>query len=307
MSSASVEGLQGFCRMRKLDLDDDNSQDAMDAAEMSVVYVTVSGGSFPVVSESLVVVPYTAWKLVMHACQVLGPGNVKQGFVGQSDFLFKVCWQGYASGALGIQVWRLVEGKWKKQFIPIVMLLAPQEDSRQYTIMYNIACMLLQRAILRLGWERPETLFAQIHSDFHASAAEAARNVLTGALLVNDLEHMFRNLKRHQTEDSRLRKVQVGQIQRYVGFSAFLPNLAIFSTFWKYKFQDLEKQGEGNWVKYFQQTYFKKQSGGIWNATWFCGCMSKARAGFAASQNLVESFNAQFRKVSGIENTYKCV
>ena len=262
----------------------------MDAAEMSVVHVTVSGGSFPVVSESLVVVPYTAWKLVLHACHVLGPANVRQGFVGQSDFMFKVCWQGYALGALGIQVWRLVEGRWRNQFIPIVMLLAPSEDTRQYTIMYNIGCMLLQRALMRLGWERPETLFAQIHADFAASAAEAAANVLPGALLVNDLEHMFRNLKRHQSEDSRLRKVKVGQVKRYVGLSAFLPNLAIFSTFWKYKFQDLEQQGEGAFVKYLQRTYFKKESG-VWKATWFCGCMSRTRAGFAASQNLVESFN----------------
>ena len=133
------------------------------------------------VNATLVVVPLTAWKLVMHACRVLGPGNVKQGFVGQSDFLFKVCWQGCALGALGIQVWRRVDEKWRKQFIPVVMLMAPQEDTRQYTILYSLACMLLQRAITRLGWDRPETLFAQIHADFHASAAEAARNLLTGA------------------------------------------------------------------------------------------------------------------------------
>ena len=55
--------------------------------------------------------------------------------------------------------------------------------------------------------------------------------------------------------------------------------------------------GESAWVKYFQTTYMVKLSGGIWSATWFCGMMSKARAGFAASQNLVESFNTQIRKV----------
>ena len=93
---------------------------------------------------------------------------------------------------------------------------------------------------MRSGWECPETLLAQIHTEFAASAAETAANVLPGALLVNDLEHMFRNLKRHQSEDSRLRKVQVGQIKRYVGLSAFLPNLAIFSTVWKYKLPNLQ-------------------------------------------------------------------
>ena len=65
-------------------------------------------------------------------------------------------------------------------------------------------------------------------------------------------------MKRHQSEDSRLRQVKVEEIQRYVGFSAFLPNVAIFSTFWRYRFQDLERQGEGEFVKYFQRTYFKK-------------------------------------------------
>ena len=37
----------------------------------------------PVTEGKLVVVPYTAWKFVLHACQVLGPGNVRKGFVGQ--------------------------------------------------------------------------------------------------------------------------------------------------------------------------------------------------------------------------------
>ncbi len=110
----------------------------------------------------------------------------------------------------------LVAKRWRKQFIPIVMLMAPTEDTRQYTIMYSIGSMLLQRALTRLGWERPETLFAQIHSDFAGSAAEAAATMLPGALLVNDLEHMFRNLKRHQSADSRLRNVKVAKIQRYV-------------------------------------------------------------------------------------------
>ena len=243
-------------------------------------------------------VPLTAWKLVMHACQVLGPTDVRQGFVGQSDFIFKVCWQGYALGALGIQVWRLVEGRWRKQFIPIVMLLAPTEDMRQYTIMYHIGSLLLQRAIMRLGWERPERMFYQIHADFAASAAEAAANVLPGTVLVNDLEHMFRNLRRHQSEDARLRNLEIGLIMRFVGFSAFLPNLAIFSLFWQNQFEFLEKQGEDAFVKYLQRTYFKKEVSDAWEATWFCGLWGRTRAGFAASQNGVEAFNSQLRKVS---------
>ena len=59
-----------------------------------------------------------------------------------------------------------VAKRWRKQFIPIVMLLAPTEDTRQYSIMYSIGSLLLQRALTRLGWDRPEKLFAQIHSDF---------------------------------------------------------------------------------------------------------------------------------------------
>ena len=108
--------------MRKLDLDKDASRDAMDAAEMSVVHATVTGGELPMVNESLVVVPFTAWKLVMHACQVLGPTDVRQGFVGQSDFVFNVCWQSYALGALGIQVWQLTGGgqggRWRRHSFP---------------------------------------------------------------------------------------------------------------------------------------------------------------------------------------------
>ena len=105
------------------------------------------------------------------------------------------------------------------------MLLAPTEDTRQYSIMYSIGSLLLQRALTRLGWERPEKLFAQLHADFAKSAAEAAGKALPGALLVNDLEHMFRNLKRHQSEDSRLKHAKAGMIVRFVGCSAFLPNL----------------------------------------------------------------------------------
>ena len=167
------------------------------------------------------------------------------------------------------------------------MLLAPTEDTRQYSIMYSIGSLLLQRAITRLGWERPVHLFAQLHSDFAKSAADAAASAFPGALLVNDLEHMFRNLRRHQSENSRLQNTKVGMIIRFVGFSAFLPNLAIFSTFWKYRFQDLERMGEGEFVKYFKRVYFKK-NGNAWSATWFCGLMGKVQSGHAASQNLVQ-------------------
>ena len=118
-----------------------------------------------------------------------------------------------------------VAKRWRKQFIPIVMLLAPTEDTRQYSIMYSIGSLLLQRALTRLGRERPEILFAQLHSDFAKSAADAAATAFPGALLVNDLEHMFRNLKRHQSEDWRLKHAKVGMIGGFVGLSAFLPNL----------------------------------------------------------------------------------
>ena len=69
-----------------------------------------------------------------------------------------------------------VAKRWRKQFIPIVMLLAPTEDTRQYSIMYSIGSLLLllQRALTRLGRERPENLFAQLHSDLAKSAADAA-------------------------------------------------------------------------------------------------------------------------------------
>ena len=132
------------------------------------------------------------------------------------------------------------------------MLLAPAEDTRQYSFMYSIGSLLLQRALTRLGWERPEKLFAQLHSDFAKSARDAAAIAFPGALLVNDLEHMFRNLRRHQSENTRLRNVKVGLVIRFVGFSAFLPNVAIFSTFWQYRFKDLERMGEGAFVQYFQ-------------------------------------------------------
>ena len=99
-----------------------------------------------------------------------------------------------------------VAKRWRKQFIPIVMLLAPTEDTRQYSIMYSIGSLLLQRVLTRLGWDRPEKLFAQIHSDFAKSAADAAETSLPGALLVNDLEHLFRNLRRQQSEEKPQKK-----------------------------------------------------------------------------------------------------
>ena len=71
--------------------------------ELSVVYMKMGGAQLPVTDGTLVVVPCTAWRFVLHACEVLGPTHVKTGFVAQSDFMFKVCWQGYTLGALGIK------------------------------------------------------------------------------------------------------------------------------------------------------------------------------------------------------------
>ena len=93
-------------------------------------------------------------------------------------------------------------------------------------------------------------------------------------------------------------------IQRFVGFSAFLPNLAIFSTFWKYRFADLERMGDGEFVTYFKRVYFQKK-GNDWSATWFCGLMGKVQSGHAASQNLVEAFNSQLRKVAKEEGHHR--
>ena len=53
--------------------------------ELSVVYVTLGGGTMPVTEGKLVVVPHTAWKFVLHACHVLGPGNVRKGWQDKSQ------------------------------------------------------------------------------------------------------------------------------------------------------------------------------------------------------------------------------
>ena len=70
--------------------------------------------------------------------------------------------------------------RWKTPFIPIVMLLAPTEDTRQYSFMYSTGSLLLQRALTQLGWERPEKLFVQLHADFAKSAKDAAAIAMPG-------------------------------------------------------------------------------------------------------------------------------
>ena len=71
-----------------------------------------------------------------------------------------------------------VAKRWRKQFIPIVMLLAPTGDTRQYSFMYSIGSLLLQRALTHKGWERPEKLFVQLHADFAESAGQRRRRPL---------------------------------------------------------------------------------------------------------------------------------
>ena len=90
--------------------------------DLSVVYMKMGGAQLPVTDSTLVVVPYTAWRFVLHACEVLGPTHVKTGFVGQSDFMFKVCWQGYTLGALGIQVWRWTDSRPRDSHSTDIML-----------------------------------------------------------------------------------------------------------------------------------------------------------------------------------------
>ena len=101
--------------------------------------VRVPSGTMPVTEGKLVVVPYTAWKFVLHACQVLGPGNVRKGFVGQSDFMFKVCWQGYTLGALGIQVWRWTDSRPRDSHSTDIMLANHRPPSQRSTPPFVIA------------------------------------------------------------------------------------------------------------------------------------------------------------------------
>ena len=99
--------------------------------ELSVVYMKMGGAQLPVTDGTLVVVPYTAWRFILHACEVLGPTHVKSGFVGQSDFMFKVCWQGYTLGALGIQVYRWTDSRPRDSHSTDIMLANHRPPSQR--------------------------------------------------------------------------------------------------------------------------------------------------------------------------------
>ena len=205
---ASVEGLDSFCEQREVQLDSENPT-IPDPSSLTVYRLgSRPHHRLPCISANEVVVLFGLWAWVLRAVALLqdNPG----GLIGQADFVFKVVWNGLALGVLGCQLYHKVHGRWKKTFLPLVMVLGVTEDTSHYGLMYEVATLLVHIGCATMETGYPKQLFRQIHSDFADAAVRAAKLWFTGSVVVQDLEHLFRNLRKHQGQESRLKHYDIG-------------------------------------------------------------------------------------------------
>ena len=293
----NLEVVEEFCLPREIQIDAPEVTLPKDTSSMIVVRLGQRPDQrLPVADGKNLVMAFTAWRFVEQTVTVAGE-FLTQGLIGQADFLFKVVWHGYALGVLGCQVYHKVGGCWKKHFLPLLFILGLAEDTSHYGLLYEAAQLLLQLECLRQKLPCPQRWFRQMHTDHTAASIAAGEAVLPGTTLVHDLEHLFRNLRRHQCEDARLPAQHVSLLVSNVAFSAFLPTASAFHLFWQTAFVQMGREWKAaTFVKYFRSTYFKERGGRIW-ARWWSGRWSSLAAGFAASQNLIEAFNATLRRM----------
>ena len=193
----------------------------------------------PVVNGHHVCIPLAVPALLEHICTVIAYDQAKEGLVGQCDFKHKVVWHGYMLAVLGVQVYRRVGQKWTKLLLPLVMVMCPTEDAGHYTVLFDMGERLLRLEYVRKGWQNIPHIFAQMHADYAGGARLACQHRLPGTLLVNDLEHMLRNLHKRQKRPTGLRSRDIKVVFAWVGLSAYLPTGGLFSLFWEAKFAAL--------------------------------------------------------------------
>jgi len=176
-------------------------------------------------------------------------------------------------------------------------VVAPEEDHRAYGLGFEAGLLLMEGVAQSRGVALPAQVFVHMHADFHLASRMAVREVLIGTKLVNDVEHMYRNLQRNQSKRTRLQSRPISIVKGYLGFSASLPVGVLFSCFWALMFAHMINDwGEKDFVEYFKSTYFRQSSAGIIWATWWMGAYSLPRKSHPASQNLIESFHSRARR-----------
>ena len=284
--SVTVDGLEDWCVARAMDIYSPPHVWPGESSDLTVLFAG-SGATrrFPILSGDMFL-PLAARRFVEHIFDVAGEGSAR-GLVGQSDFMFKIVWQGYALGIVGVQLFRRLGRRWTKYFCPVVCLLTRVENTTANAVLFEIALSLLREEANRRNVALPSAVFAQLHADFADSSRRAVRGVLLGTRLVNDLEHLFRNLRKNQSGPSRLHARPIHVVVAYIGFTAHLPTGLLFHCFWKIMLAHMASSWKANaFVAYLKQEYIRTSKQGFFYATWWTGLYSTVRSGHPSQPEL---------------------
>jgi len=92
-----------------------------------------------------------------------------------------------------------------------------------------------------LEYTKKLKVFRQMHSDYATACANALKSLLPETHHVNDLEHLFRNLRQPKGEDHKDGRLQgehsIETVIAYIAFSAYLPTVLAFHLFWTVMFR----------------------------------------------------------------------
>ena len=156
---------------------------------------------------------FGCYYFVMRLAELVQSNNVVfGGFVGMTDYTFKIVWHGYSLGILGVVLLRRdLTGRWRHVLWPIVFCLSPSEDYVHYELMLRHAQVLIYTTFGAMGVPFPSTLWAQMHTDWGESSIKGFRD--KAGLIVRDLDHLYRNVKKHVWKEKGDRKdVEVAQV-----------------------------------------------------------------------------------------------
>ena len=152
-------------------------------------------------------------------------------------------------------------GAWATTFVPLGFALAPQENIPAAGALVDSVIESLQQVGIDLVART-----SAIYLDGGAALVNVFQNRFPGAVHIRCLQHVKKDIvaaKKHWRHHDYSK-----DMKDYAHRSAPLePHL--FNAFWRRVFQDLENQGENDFVEYMRGNLVYEQDGLLW-ALWQC-------------------------------------
>ena len=193
---------------------------------------------------------------------------------------------------VGVIGYHFVSGEWRQTVIPLVLQVARGESTA--------ACKTLLLAFLFLAQQLCQITDIMdrlhgIYTDRAPGFAAAAAEVMPDVPHHTCLQHAKKNLKENAPG---LDGKTVFTIQKYIEYTAFIPNTAVFTSVWSFILEKLRAAGgaPAQLAEYIVRSLLSRTDDDLFTASWRSD-YNTVKCGFSTfTSNCIESFQALLKK-----------